>query len=61
MRRRCGSTRLSWKRTNGLGIVYARRGDLGRARVQWETALRLDPSFETARRNLRILDQDSTR
>ncbi len=46
---------------NGLGIIYARRGELGRARSEWTAALSLDPNFETARRNLRLLDQEAGR
>jgi tetratricopeptide (TPR) repeat protein len=46
---------------NGLGIVYAQQGQLGLARQQWETALQIDPGFESARRNLRLLEQNSGR
>lgn len=42
---------------NGLAIVYVRQGQLDQARAEWEAALRLDPSYETARRNLRRLEQ----
>lgn len=42
---------------NGLGLLYAMTGRLGEARREWETVLRLDPGMESARRNLRRLDE----
>lgn len=42
---------------NGLAILYARRGQLALAKTQWEEALRIDPGYETARRNLQLLEQ----
>lgn len=46
---------------NGLGIVYAQLGKFAHARAQWEAALEIDPGFESARRNLRLLDQNPGR
>jgi Flp pilus assembly protein TadD len=46
---------------NGLGIIYARMGRLDEARVEWEAALRLNPHYETARNNLRRLDEMTRR
>ncbi|HTH47387.1 MAG TPA: tetratricopeptide repeat protein [Candidatus Limnocylindria bacterium] len=42
---------------NGLGLLYAMTGRVVDARREWETVLRLDPSMESARRNLRRLDE----
>ena len=42
---------------NGLAIVYVQQGQLTQARAEWEAALQLDPNYETARRNLRLLEQ----
>lgn len=42
---------------NGLGVAYARLGALDQARAEWEKALELNPGFEAARTNLRLLDQ----
>ena len=38
-----------------LGVVYGNQGQLDRARSEYETALRLDPSFVPVRFNLAIL------
>jgi len=37
---------------NGLGVAYARRGDVARAMTEWEEALRLRPDLADARENL---------
>ena len=42
---------------NGLALLYAMTGRLAEARREWETVLRLDPRMESARRNLRRLDE----
>ena len=42
---------------NGLAIVYVKLGRLGDAKAEWEAALKLDPNFEMARANLRLLGQ----
>jgi tetratricopeptide (TPR) repeat protein len=36
-----------------LGEIYARRGDVARARSEWRLALRADPVFQKARERLR--------
>jgi tetratricopeptide (TPR) repeat protein len=36
-----------------LGEIYARRGDVARARSEWRLALRADPAFQKARERLR--------
>ena len=42
---------------NALGILYAERGALERARSEWLEALKLDPNNEAVRRNLVRLNQ----
>lgn len=42
---------------NCLAIIYAQQGRLEAARAQWEQALQLKPNYETARENLRRLEQ----
>ncbi|HVT73739.1 MAG TPA: tetratricopeptide repeat protein [Lacunisphaera sp.] len=42
---------------NGLALLYAMTGRIADARREWETVLRLDPRMESARRNLRRLDE----
>lgn len=42
---------------NSLGILHAQQGDVARARALWVRALQLDPQFEPARQNLRLLEQ----
>jgi len=37
---------------NNLGSVYANRGEIRKAVQAFQTAVRVDPSFEPARRNL---------
>ena len=37
---------------NGLGVAYARQGDVKRAMDEWREALRLRPDLEDARANL---------
>ena len=44
---------------NTLAILYARQGQLGKAEALWEKALQLNPNFEPARQNLRLLEQMS--
>jgi Flp pilus assembly protein TadD len=44
---------------NNLGTVYAERGELKKAVSTFEAALRVDPSFELARRNLERARADS--
>jgi tetratricopeptide (TPR) repeat protein len=42
---------------NLLGMLYAEQGQLDRARAEWQEALRIDPNFADARRNLELLEQ----
>jgi tetratricopeptide (TPR) repeat protein len=42
---------------NALAILYIQLGQPARARAQWEAALQTNPNYETARRNLRLLDE----
>jgi Flp pilus assembly protein TadD len=37
---------------NGLGVAYARQGNITRAVEEWKEAVRLRPDFEDARANL---------
>ena len=46
---------------NGLAIAYVMMGRPAEARREWETVLRLDPRQESARRNLRRLDEQEGR
>lgn len=46
---------------NGLAILSVQLGQLDRARAEWEKTLQLDPGYETARRNLRLLEQMTRR
>lgn len=46
---------------NGLAIAYVMMGRPAEARHEWETVLRLDPGQESARRNLRRLDEMESR
>lgn len=45
---------------NNLAISLRSRGELDQARQNWQQALAYDPTFESARDNLRQLDQDLT-
>lgn len=45
---------------NGLAIAYIMMGRTDAARREWETVLRIDPTQESARRNLRRLEQEQT-
>lgn len=38
-----------------LGAVYAKLGDLQKAKFHWQEALRLDPNYKKARKFLREL------
>lgn len=42
---------------NNLGIVYIEKNQLENARTEFNTALRMRPSYETARRNLEKLEK----
>ncbi len=42
---------------NCLGVIYVRAGRPADARREWEAALRLNPGYDTARANLRRLDE----
>jgi len=42
---------------NGLAIAYVQLGRLAEAKAEWETALQIDPNYQTARNNLRRLEQ----
>jgi Flp pilus assembly protein TadD len=42
---------------NGLAITLAQQGRYEEARVRWTKALEIDPSFQTARQNLLLLEQ----
>jgi tetratricopeptide (TPR) repeat protein len=44
---------------NGLAIVLAQTGRFEEARARWLKALAIDPDYQTARQNLRLLDQMS--
>jgi Flp pilus assembly protein TadD len=44
---------------NNLGSIYAERGEFAKAVRAFEAALRVDPSFELARRNLKQAVADS--
>jgi tetratricopeptide (TPR) repeat protein len=44
---------------NNLGSVYAERGEFAKAIRTFQTALRVDPSFELAQRNLEQAIADS--
>jgi tetratricopeptide (TPR) repeat protein len=46
---------------NGLAIAYLIMGQPAEARREWETVLRIDPTQEAARRNLRRLDEEERR
>ncbi|WP_158305457.1 tetratricopeptide repeat protein [Opitutus terrae] len=46
---------------NGLAIAYIMMGRADAARREWETVVRIDPSQESARRNLRRLDEVEAR
>ena len=46
---------------NTLAIIHARQGHLEQAREHWTAALQLNPNYETARRNLRLLDEMTKR
>lgn len=46
---------------NGLAIAYIMMGQTDAARREWETVLRIDPTQESARRNLRRLEEESSR
>jgi Flp pilus assembly protein TadD len=41
---------------SNLGVAYAQDGRMAEARLEWETALRLDPDLVDARRNLARLN-----
>jgi Flp pilus assembly protein TadD len=42
---------------NGLGVAYARKGELDRAAEEWKKALALRPDFADARANLEKISQ----
>lgn len=42
---------------NGLAILCAQQGRFDEARAHWTKALHVDPKYETARQNLRLLEQ----
>jgi Flp pilus assembly protein TadD len=42
---------------NNLAVIYANAGQTELAREQWVDALKANPKFEPARRNLIFLDQ----
>jgi tetratricopeptide (TPR) repeat protein len=42
---------------NLLAVIYAQQGLLDQAKTHWEKALQLDPGYETARENLRMLEE----
>ena len=46
---------------NLLGVFLARMGNLEAAREEWNTALRIDPSFQPARNNLDLLARENAR
>lgn len=46
---------------NGLAIAYLMMGKFDEARREWETVLRIDPTQDAARRNLRRLDEGERR
>ncbi|HAG50487.1 MAG TPA: serine/threonine protein kinase, partial [Deltaproteobacteria bacterium] len=37
---------------NNLGVVYAKKGDVEKAIIEFQEALRIDPSYSGARDNL---------
>lgn len=42
---------------NGLAIACVQLGRFDRAKAEWQAALQLNPNYETARKNLRLLEQ----
>jgi tetratricopeptide (TPR) repeat protein len=46
---------------NCLAIIYARQGWPDKARANWEKALQLNPNYEDARQNLRMLERMTER
>ena len=42
---------------NGLAIIYAQQGRFEQAKSCWEKALSIDPTYQTARQNLDLLDR----
>jgi len=43
---------------NLLGIIYATEGDVQKARKEFEKALEIDPSYDSARENLEVIRKD---